>query len=440
MEVFERAVLPDDLDEVPPGPDLARVLAGVDRSRCGGDDLVSLLRARNRQLAHEQAQLLADMVEMAHCPTAGVGRTTFPEEFAEFELACALTWTRNAAGKQLWFAIDLLRRLPAVHAAMLDGWIDQPKAWIFSEVLLPVEDDEEARRIAELVLPDAAGLTTAEIARRLRQLIAQVDPEAAKRRAERSKEGRRVEAGVDAAGTAWVNAFGMPVQRVAAAMERLDALARAARNGGDERSMDQLRADTFLDLLEGRYAGPAPVMRKGVVELTVPLTTLLGLDDLPGDLAGWGPVCADIARQTAAQQHADRAQWRFRVHDEDGNLVANGFTRRRPPAQMAAFVRADTTRCIAPGCHRPAARCELDHTIRHTDGGPTHETNLEPLCPWHHDCKDEGGWHYRQIRHNLYLWISPRQRRYFVDRRPGREPDPGPGPDPGPVSEAGTDG
>ena len=65
MEVFERAVLPDDLDEVPPGPDLARVLAGVDRSRCGGDDLVSLLRARNRQLAHEQAQLLADMVEMA---------------------------------------------------------------------------------------------------------------------------------------------------------------------------------------------------------------------------------------------------------------------------------------------------------------------------------------------------------------------------------------
>src|SRR5262249_37191358 len=155
------------------------------------------------------------------------------------------------------------------------------------------------------------------------------------------------------------NAFGLPVERVAAAMERLDALARAARNDGDSRTMDQLRADAFLDLLEGRYTGPPPVMRKGVVELSVPLTTLMGLDELPGDLAGWGPVCADIARQTARQQQRDGdSQWRFTVRDEDGNTVANGTTRRRPPAGMAGFIRADTTRCVAPGCHQPAAHCE----------------------------------------------------------------------------------
>src|SRR6185503_13445634 len=118
--------------------------------------------------------------------------------------------------------------------------------------------------------------TTAEISRKLRRLIAQVDPEAAKRRAEQSKARRRVESGVDAAGTAWVNAYGMPVERVAAAMERVDALARAARHHGDPRSLDQLRADTVLDLLEGTYTGPPPTMRKGVVELTVPLLTLMG--------------------------------------------------------------------------------------------------------------------------------------------------------------------
>ena len=419
MEVFERAVLPDELDVMPPGPELAVVLAGIDRSRCGGDDLVTLLQARARQIAHDQAQLLADVVEMAHCPTAGVARAKHPDEFAELELACALTWTPNAAGKQLWFAMDLLKRLPTVHEAMLVGWIDQPKAWIFSDVLMPVEDDGHAQRIADLVLPDARELTTAEIARKLRKLIAQMDPEAAKRRAEKSKEGRRVESGADAAGTAWVNAFGLPIERTAAAMERLDALARANRNTGDQRTMDQLRADTFLDLLEGRYRGPAPVMRKGVVELTVPLTTLMGLDDLPGDLAGWGPVCADIARQTAAQQHADGdAQWRFSVRDEHGNLVASGLTRRRPPAKMAAFIRADTTRCAAPGCHHPATRCDLDHRIRHTDHGVTARVNMSPLCPRHHRSKDEGGWHYLEIRHNFFVWISPRNRRYFVDRRP----------------------
>ncbi len=417
MDVVERAVLPDELEVLAPGPELARLLAGVDRRRCGGDDLVTLVQARARQLAHEQAQLLADVVEMARCHTDGMTRSAYPDEFAEVELACALTWTRNAAGKQLWFAMDLLNRLPAVHAALLAGQLDQPKAWVFSEVLMPLQDDEEARRIAGLVLTEAAQLTTAEIARKLRRLIAQLDPDAAKRRAEQSKQGRRVVAGTDAAGTGWVNAYGLPIERVAAAMERLDALARAARQHGDPRSIDQLRADTFLDLLEGRYSGPGPIMRKGVVELTVPLSTLLGLTDLPGDLAGWGPVCADIARQTAAQQHRDGAQWRYTVLDEDGNTIAHGHTRRRPPAGLAAFVRADTTRCVAPGCHHPAARCELDHRIRWADGGPTTHTNLHPLCPRHHDCKDEGGWHYLEIRRNIYLWISPRNHCYFVDRR-----------------------
>jgi hypothetical protein len=221
----------------------------------------------------------------------------------------------------------------------------------------------------------------------------------------------------------------MPVERVAAAMERVDALARAARHHGDPRSLDQLRADTVLDLLEGTYTGPPPIMRKGVIELTVPLLTLMGLADLPGDLAGWGPVCADIARQTATQ-HADGAQWRFTVRDEHGNLVANGLTRRRPPAQMAAFVRARTGRCIAPGCHRQAARCDLDHCTRHTDGGPTDPINLHPACPWHHHCKDKGGWRYIEVAPNIYLWISPRQRRYYVDRRTPPDPHPDPGPDP----------
>ena len=37
------------------------------RSRVNGYDAVRLLRARARQLAHDQAGLLADMAEVAHC-------------------------------------------------------------------------------------------------------------------------------------------------------------------------------------------------------------------------------------------------------------------------------------------------------------------------------------------------------------------------------------
>jgi hypothetical protein len=57
--------------------------------------------------------------------------------------------------------------------------------------------------------------------------------------------------------------------------------------------MDQLRADLFLDVLDGSFTGQSTDAR---IEVTVPLVTLLELKDAPGDLAGYGPLVADIAR------------------------------------------------------------------------------------------------------------------------------------------------
>ena len=51
-----------------PGPELGAVLGSVDRSRLNGHDLVWLLRAQARQIAHLQAQQLATMVEISYCP------------------------------------------------------------------------------------------------------------------------------------------------------------------------------------------------------------------------------------------------------------------------------------------------------------------------------------------------------------------------------------
>ncbi|MGN6606317.1 MAG: HNH endonuclease signature motif containing protein, partial [Jatrophihabitans sp.] len=57
------------------------------------------------------------------------------------------------------------------------------------------------------------------------------------------------------------------------------------------------------------------------------LGTLLGLDDRPGEVAGWGPVPASVARALVARQQ--RCAWRFGVHDDGGWLVFDGLTRRR---------------------------------------------------------------------------------------------------------------
>jgi len=62
-----RQLIPEDLAEMPPGPRLAAVLAGIDLARLGGLDCVTVMRAQHRQVAHEQARLLAAIAEVARC-------------------------------------------------------------------------------------------------------------------------------------------------------------------------------------------------------------------------------------------------------------------------------------------------------------------------------------------------------------------------------------
>ncbi|HET6213458.1 MAG TPA: DUF222 domain-containing protein, partial [Micromonosporaceae bacterium] len=328
----DRQVIEGELAEMVPGTILGAVLGAIERSRLNGHDLVTVVQARARRLAHLQAQLLADVAELAHCPPgafdAPVARVPDPDEFVACELAAALHLTRVSAEAQLSLAVDVVDRLPAVHAALLAGELDLPRVRVIVELTATLEQ-AEAREVVDAVLPDAASLTTSRLAARLRKLLMTADPDAAKKRHDRSMAGRRVHCLPDRDGTASIYADGLPADRAAAAIERIDAMAKAAKCGGDPRGMDQLRTDAFLDLLTGAYPGPGPVHRAGVVELTVPLTTLMQLSDASGEIAGFGPVIADIARQVATAQ--PRAQWRWSVWDPDtGRLLQHGSTRRRP--------------------------------------------------------------------------------------------------------------
>jgi hypothetical protein len=119
-----------------------------------------------------------------------------------------------------------------------------------------------------------------------------------------------------------------------------------------------------------------------VVELQVPLTTLMGLSDFPGELAGFGPVIADIARQVAAEE-AD-ATWRFSVYDRAGRLIHHGITRRRPKAEDVAFIRARDRTCRAPGCRRAARGCDIDHSDDYASSKDSRLCNLACLCKRDH--------------------------------------------------------
>ncbi len=233
--------------------------------------------------------------------------------------------------------------------------LDYPKVHRMVAAVRDVPDLKLARRVIDKMLPRcSADEHRCRSAGRSAALVLKLDPDAAARRAERAAKRRRVSAGTDADGTAFISATGLRPAPAAAAMERIDSCARAARAAGDERTLEQLRADCFVGLLNGSWEAPQPAHRSGVIELTVPLTTLIGLQDLPGDLHGWGPVCADIARMTA--EHAVAEERSSPTPSTTRTRSSRTGRLRRPPAAMARFVRVRSDAMRGSGVHagRPA--------------------------------------------------------------------------------------
>jgi hypothetical protein len=413
-----------------------------------GGAAVDALVECGRLAAQAQARLLAAMVAVAD-RTVGVGvgvRSGFDAD----EVAFALHLPRMIAQREVVLGRDLIRRLPAVFGALSSGVIDLARARVFSDLLATVDDDGLARALADEFLPPAEEWTSSQLRSRLQRAILAADPDAAGQRYERSVTERRVELIANPDTTAQLSGIFLPPQQAAAAFERVDAVARGFKNTGDERTLDQLRADVFCGLLTGTLPAdcPSPVHRLGVVELLVPLATLTRASDEPGMLAGYGPVVADIARQVAAEAAARGSgyQWRYSVYDTDGTPLHHGTTRTRPanssstapprtrasnaanatacppvqadeaarfaPPALRRWITARDTTCRAPGSTAPARSCDVDHTRDHADGGRTRHDNLGLLCRHHHRLKHEGGFHLTQPEPGKFMWTSPSGRRY----------------------------
>ena len=430
---------------------------------------VEELIGQNRVVARAQARLLElvlRVTDAAEDPRYGAD-----------EVAFALTWTRATADVQEDLARQLICGLPEVFAAFCRGDIDLPKARVFADTLQAL-DRGVASKVAAQVLAVAPQKTTAQLRAMLHRRALAADPAHAHNRREQGVRERRVIVEPAADGTARLTALGLAPDRAQAAFERVTAMAKARKLSGAVGTMDQLRADALLDLLDGTQIDALPGPRRGVVELIVCLETLAGLDENPGALNGFGPVAADIARQCAAA-HLN-AQWRFSVIDrETGQLLFHTTTRARPeppratstppqastrpaqtgpasspsrararpappraastsPAQtgpvpcpppqdpearfpnaaMAAWIRARDRTCRAPGCRKPARACHLDHTIDFARGGRTTHDDLGAVCEHHHGMKHKGGWQLYQIRPGHFIWISPANRIYHVGPEP----------------------
>lgn len=355
--------------------------------------------------ACQQARVLRAMVEVTRArPRSG--------EWAAGEIGAALALTSVAADRELGFAETVVNRLPLLFAALLAGELDRAKAWVFADHLDDVSA-EQVEVICQALVPGASGLTTGQLRARLLRLLHEVDPDHARRRYRRAVRERAVVGYLAPDGTATVTASGLPADEAAVACERLDALAAAAQRAGHPGRLWQIQADLFLGMLDGRFhqlterqivaalfartrpedaeppddpdgvSEPAGVteptsraesagaaeelvghVRMGV-EVRVGLLTLLGLDERCGEVAGLGPVLPHVARRLVAAQHRG-AQWRFAELDQDGHLMTDGLTRRRPRPDAAA-----PGECRGGVVELHVGADELAELVRHAaDHGP----------------------------------------------------------------------
>ena len=153
----------------------------------------------------------------------------------------------------------------------------------------------------------------------------------------------------------------------------------------------------------------ATVLRKhATVVVTVPATTLLGLDNRPGMIAD-SPIPADMARTIAA---GSTVWYRILTDPSTGRVLDHVAHKYEPDRATRISVMSKWQTCTAPGCSRPARHCDIDHGIpfnhEHPEqGGRTEPLNLHPLCRRHHQAKTDGLLRMRRITGDEIEWILP---------------------------------
>jgi hypothetical protein len=328
--------------------------------------------------------------------------------YAADELGLALGVSRQAAGRRLGLAWSLADHLPATLNAMHAGRIDLRKAEIIADGTA-VLTGKQLRAVEHNVLQRAGHQTHPQLRAATDRAVIRQDPRAAIARRKTNVERRRVEfiPAEDGVADLWAR---LPAELASACYDRLCVMAAKAKTPDDERTSDQRRADVFAELLLGTKTGGG---YQAHIVIHTRETSLLRLDDEPGELTGSGPLPAEVVRKIA-EQHPNSIWRRLLTDPRSGVATDLGRTRYRPTAGLDEFVRLRAQTCYFPGCRRPATRCDFNHLQAASKGGHTSEANGGPACRHHHQATDgpEPAWKVTQPIPGTYEITTPGGRKY----------------------------
>ncbi|SBS74936.1 HNH endonuclease signature motif containing protein [uncultured Microbacterium sp.] len=396
-------------------------------------DLIDV-REEIARLQAREARLLAVADEIVDDWVTDAGwrhrsEAELPHRVAAAEIAAVWRVSDRTVQRQLDDARSLVHDFPATLASLETGRISLAHARVILASGSLIARPELRAEYEESVLPYAeaeSATRLAPLARRRAEWYAETTFEERHRAA---RLHRRVSVTDLDDGMAEFLAVG-PAPIIHAAFDRVTQLAHGVQEArdtaGDEgaaadtRTLDELRADVFADLIltADPLSVPLPTGAaavQGRVQVTVPVLALIG-DDIADPfeatmLDGHGPVDLATARALAASAPG----WdRILTHPVTGAVLA--VDRYRPSEEMRRHLKVRDQHCRFPGCRLPVTACDIDHTHDRARGGATDAANLAHLCRRHHTVKHNSAWRVRQRPGGVLEWTSPTGRVY--DDRP----------------------
>ncbi|NED99179.1 HNH endonuclease signature motif containing protein [Phytoactinopolyspora halotolerans] len=332
-----------------------------------------------------------------------------------------------SAARQLTHARVLSRDMPQTLALLRRGEVSEFVATLVVNETSHLGADERRAVDAQLA-GELAGLGPKKAAGMARRLAIEADPAAAVARASNARKDRRVSLR-PAPDTMTILTALVPVEQGVKAYASLRRHADAAVSSGDERSRHQIMADELI----ARVSGQADAV-SAEIGLVMTDTSLLGGDETPAEIPGYGPVPAQIARNLAAQA-AHTAHARANdgdPHVDDGDPRANGdgvgdgvgegdgverariwirrlYTdpatgivrdcdprRRRFDGVLAKLLHyRDGGVCRDPYCDADIR--EYDHVHPYADGGDTIPANGRGVCQRGNHTRQIPGWNVRVV-------------------------------------------
>jgi hypothetical protein len=308
------------------------------------------------------------------------------------EVALARHDSPNCGNRHLGFAKALVDEMPYTLAALESGVLSEWRATLIvrESACLSIEDRRvlDAEMCADVTRLD--GMGDARIEAEAKKIAYRLDPQAIVDRAAMAAQDRRVTIRPAPDCMTRVTVV-LPVQQ---GVGMYAALTGQADITFDGRTRGQVMADTAFERVTGR---PAEVPEPVAVNLIISDQTLLGEDDSPAVVEGYGPMPAGVARHLVRAAVGDKRSRatlrRLYRHPRSGALVAMESRSRLFPRALAKFIGLRDQTCRTPYCDAPIRH--RDHAQPHAAGGPTSALNGLGACERCNYVKESPGWEVR---------------------------------------------